>query len=96
MLVVEFVCNLEGPKYILRIQSVAKLNSVTLKEMVIKALVAVCHSGGKRFPVYVTIAKQTMLFVENWVDLANVMLKLLTMIFFVFDYLHLFKNIRNN
>ena len=43
-LVVEVVCHFGGPKYILRIHPIAKLNSNTFKEMILAALVTVDYS----------------------------------------------------
>ena len=45
-LVIEVVCHFGGPKYILRIYPVAKLNSDQLKEVLLEALVAVTNAGG--------------------------------------------------
>ena len=54
-----------GSKYILRIHPVAKLNSNTLQEMILAALVEVDYSGGKTISCVCDIAKQTLLFMEN-------------------------------
>ena len=51
--------------------------------MTLEVLATVHNSGGKTTTVYVTIAKQMLSFMENLMDLANVVLKVLTMIFFL-------------
>ena len=45
-LVIEVVCHFGGPKYILRIYPVAKLDSDQLKEFLLEASVAVTNTGG--------------------------------------------------
>ena len=45
-LVIEVVCHFGGPKYILRIYPVAKLDSDQLKKVLLEALVAVTNAGG--------------------------------------------------
>ena len=45
-LVIEVVCHFGGPKYILRIYPVTKLNSDQLKEILLAAVVAVSNVGG--------------------------------------------------
>ena len=45
-LVIEVVCHFGGPRYILRIYPVTKLNSDQLKKFLLEALVAVNNAGG--------------------------------------------------
>ena len=45
-IVIEVVCHFSGPKYILRIYPVAKLDSDQLKKVLLEALVAVTNAGG--------------------------------------------------
>ena len=45
-LVIEVVCHFGGPKYILRIYPVAKLDSDQLKEFLLEASIAVTNAGG--------------------------------------------------
>ena len=93
-LVIEVVCHFGGPKYILRIHTVVKLNSDQLKEILLHALVAVCNAGGTTIScvcdncntnvaVYRKLGGPGKSFIDSY-D------------FLVYDYVHSFKNIRNN
>lgn len=96
-LVIEVVCHFGGPKYILRIYPVAKLNSDQLKEILLEALVAVSNAGGTiiscvcdncntNVSVYGKLGGPGKVFIDAINSYA----------FLVFDYVHSFKNIRNN
>lgn len=96
-LVIEVVCHFGGPKYILRIYPVAKLNSDQLKEILVEALVAVSDAGGTiiscvgdncntNVAVYGKLGGPGKAFINAINSHA----------FLVFDYVHSFKNVRNN
>ena len=64
--------------------------------MTLEVLATVHNSGGKTTTVYVTIAKQMLSFMENLMDLANVVLKVPRInndIFLVIDYVHFLKTL---
>ena len=96
-LVIEVVCHFGGPKYILRIYPVAKLDSDQIKEVLLEALVAVTNAGGTIIS-YVGDNCKTNVAVygklggpgKAFINAIN------SRIFLVFDYVHSFKNVRNN
>ena len=96
-LVLEVVCHYGGPKYILSITPVAKLNSDKLKVILLEAFVVVKKAGGTiiscvcdncntNVSVYAKLGGPGKVFIDNINSYA----------FLVFDYVHSFKNIRNN
>ena len=96
-LVIEVVCHFGGPKYILRIHPVAKLNSDKLREMILEALVAVHNAGGTTISCVCDNCKTNVSVYgklggpgKSFIEAIN------SDVFLVFGYVHLFKNIRNN
>ena len=96
-LVIEVVCHFGGPKYILRIHPVAKLISNQLKDILLEALAAVSNTGdttiscicdncNTNVSVYAKLGGPGRVFI----DILN------SHAFLVYDYVHLFQNIRNN
>ena len=96
-LVIEILCHFGGPKYIQCIYPVAKLNSDQLREIILQALVAVSNAGltiiscvcdncNTNVSVYGKLGAPGKVFI----DAVN------SYVFLVFDYVHSFKNIRNN
>ena len=96
-LVLEIVCHYGGPRYILRVSPVAKLNANGLKSILQEAINTIIDSGGMIISLicddcptnqgcYRLFGGPGRVFVEH----------LGVFMFFVFDYVHIFKNIRNN
>ena len=96
-LVIEIVCHYGGPKYILRVRPVAKLNADDLKGILQEAMFAIVKAGGRVISlvcdncptnqgVYKKLGGPGKTYLEN-VGIT---------VFLVFDYVHIFKNIRNN
>ena len=82
---VEVAWHFAGLKYILHNHPVAKLNSGTLKEVILEALVTVDDFVGKTISSVCHKCKTNV--VENWLNLANVILKVVNYdIFLVLDY----------
>ena len=96
-LVIEIICHFGGPRYIIRIFPVSRLNAIQLKEILLEAAHVVKASGG--LPVS---------FVCDNCPLNQAVYSLLggpgnvtlmpdgINVFLVYDYVHIFKNMRNN
>ena len=96
-LVIEVVCHFGGPKYILRIHPVAKLNSDQLKEILLHALVTVRNAGGTTISCVcdncntnVAVYRKLGGPGKSFIEVIN------SYAFLIYDYVHSFKNIRNN
>ena len=96
-LVIEVVCYFGGPKYILRIHPVAKLNSDQLKGIILEALVAVSNAGGTTISCIYDNCNTNVSVDAKLGGAGRVFIDILNShAFLVYDYVHLFKNIRNN
>ena len=96
-MVIELVCHFGGPRYILRVHPVSKPNSESLKVMLIKSLTAIVRAEGTPLSiicdncptnqgVYAKLGGPGQVHLKNF-DLS---------LFLVYDYVHIFKNIRND
>ena len=67
-LVVEIVCHFGGPRYILRVCPVAKLNSDGLKDIILEATYAIVRLGGTpiSFDLRQSLYKSKFLFQTWW------------------------------
>ena len=84
-MVIELVCHFGGPRYILRVHPVSKLNSESLKVMLIESLTAIVRAGGTPLSIIC----------DNCPTNQGVYAKLGGLsLFLVYDYVHIFKNIR--
>ena len=101
-LVIEIVCHYGGPKYILRIHPVAKLNSATLGKMVLEALLVVYNAGGKTISCVCDNCKTNVSTYAKFGGPGKRMIDaifsdaIFSEVFLVFDNINIFKNIRNN
>ena len=93
-LVIEIVCHHGGPRYILRVLPVAKLNADDLKGILQEAMFAIVKAVGRivslvcdNCPTNQGVYKK--LCGPGKVHLGNT-------VFSVYDYVHIFKNLRNN
>ena len=94
-LVIEIVCHYGGPKYILRIHPVAKLNSATLGKMVLEALLAVYNAEGKTISCVCDNCKTNVSTYTKFGGPGKRMIDaIFSEVFLVFDNIHIFKNIR--
>ena len=96
-LVIEVVCHFGGPKYILHIYPVAKLNSDQLKEILLAAVIAVSNVGGiiiscvcdncnTNVAIYGKLCSPGKIFIDAINSYA----------FLVYVYVHSSRNISNN
>ena len=96
-LVIEVVCHHGGPKYILRVIPVAKLNAGDLEKILLEAARAVIDAGGRPISficdncptnqgVYSKLGGPGKVYLES----------LKQHVYLIFDCVHSFKNIRNN
>ena len=96
-LTIEVVCHHGGPRFILRVLPVAKLTSVQLKGYIVESLEAVARCGGR--PVSL-ICDNCPVNQKVYSDLggpgAVIVPSLGYQVYLVFDFVHIFKNIRNN
>ena len=97
-LVTEVVCHFGGPKYILRIHPVAKLNSDQLKGiLLLEALASVSNAGGTTISCIYDNRNTNVSVYDKSGGASRVFIDILSShAFLVYDYVHLFKNIRNN
>lgn len=96
-LVIEVVCHYGGPKYILRIHPVAKLNSDQLKEILLEALVAVRNAGGTIISCVCDNCNTNVAVYGKLGGPGKAFIKAINShVFLVYDYVHSFKNVRNN
>ena len=96
-LVIELVCHYGGPKYIFRIYPVNKLNAQQLRPMLLEAANTVVQKGGHLLSLIcdnctLNQATYKALGGPGKVDLQPIGIS----IFLLYDYVHIFKNIRNN
>ena len=96
-LVIEFFWHFDGPKYILCIYPVAKLDSGKLKEALLEALVVATNAGdtiiscvGDNCKTNVAVYGKLGGPGKAFINAKN------SHIFLVFDYVHSLKNVRNN
>lgn len=96
-LVIELVCHYGGPRYIMRIYPVNRLKADQLRGMVLEAANAVVQKGGHPLsficdncPLNQKTYKE--LGGPGKVDLQPIGIS----VFMLYDYVHIFKNIRNN
>ena len=96
-LVVELVCHHGGPKYILRVIPVAKLNASDLEIILLEAAQAVKNAGGEPVSFICDNCATNQGVYSKLGGPGKVYLETLgQFVFLVFDYVHIFKNIRNN
>ena len=96
-MVIEIACHYGGPQYVLRVIPCAKLTADQLKDFLLEAIYATFTAGGSIISVICDNC-QTNRSVYNKlggpdeVKLPNIG----HTVFLVYDYVHIFKNIRNN
>ena len=96
-LVIEVVCHFGGSKYILRIYPVAKLDSNQVKEVLLEALVAVTNAGGTIISCVSDNCKTNVAVYGKLGGSGKAFINAINShIFLFFDYVHSFKNVRNN
>lgn len=93
-LVIELVCNHNGPKYIFRIYLTSRLNADQLKDVLLEAASAVVHCGGRPFTFVCdncAVNQKTYkdLGGSGQVDLQHIDI----FVFLIYDHVHIFKNI---
>ena len=94
---IELVCHYGGPKYIFRIYPVNKLNAQQLRPMLLEAANAVVQKGGHLLSMTcdnctLNQATYKALGGPGKVDLQTIGIS----VFMLYDYVHIFKNVRNN
>ena len=91
------MCHFGGPKYILRIYPVAKLDSDQLKKILLEALVAVTNAGGTIISCVGDNCKTNVTVYGKLGGPGKAFINAINShIFLVFDYVLSFKNVRNN
>ena len=96
-LVIEVVCHFGGPKYILHIYPVAKLDSDQLKEVLLEALVAVINASATIISCVGDNCKTNVAVYGKLGSPGKAFINAINShIFLVLDYVHSFKNVRNN
>lgn len=96
-MVIEVVCHFGGPKYILSIHPVAKLNSDQLKDILIEALIAIKNAGGIIISCVCDNCNTNVSVYRKLDGPGEVFVPSINYnIFLTYDYVHVFKNIRNN
>ena len=96
-LVIEIICHYGGPRYILRVCPVAKLNSESLKNILQEAMYVIIKSGGSIISLICDNCPTNQGVYGKLGGPGKVHLEQLgVFIFLVFDYVHIFKNVRNN
>ena len=96
-MVIEVVCHHGGPKYILQIYPVAKLNSDQLKKILLDALVKITNAGCTVISCVCDNCATNVSVYKKLGGLGKVLIDTInSYAFLVFDYVHVFKNIRNN
>ena len=96
-LVVEIVCHFGGPRYILRVCPVAKLNSDGLKDIILEATYAIVRLGGTPISLICDNHSTNQSFYSKLGGPGKVYLEAIGRhVNLVYDYVHIFKNIRNN
>ena len=96
-LVIEIVCHHGGPRYILRVRPVAKLKADDLKKILQEAMLAIIKAGGRIMSLVCDNCPTNqgvyrILGGPGKVHFENIGMT----VFLVYDYVHIFKNIRNN
>ena len=96
-LVIELICHYGGPRYIIRIIPVTCLKSYQLKEMLLEAAFVVRKKGGY---IISFICDNCPLNQQTYIQLGGPGRVYLQpdglQVFIVYDFIHIFKNIRNN
>ena len=96
-LVVELVCHHGGPKYVLRVIPVAKLNASDLETILLEAAQAVKNAGGEPVSFICDNCPTNQGVYSKMGGPGKVYLETVgQFVYLVFDYVHIFKNIRNN
>ena len=97
-MVVEVACHFGGPRYILRVLPCKKLTSDQLKELVIEAASAVVGAGGTVISLICDNcnANRSVYSKLGGPGSCQVLSVQEQPMFLVYDYVHIFKNIRNN
>ena len=95
-LVIEIVCHYGGPKYILRVRPVAKLNADDLKGILQEAMLAIVKPGGRVISLVCDNCPTNVGVYRKLGGPGKVHLEIVGIkVFLIFDYVHIFKNIRN-
>ena len=98
-LVIEIICHHAGPRYVFRVHPVAKLNAEELQNMLLEAVSVIKSKGGDivslvcdncatNQKVYKLMSGPGKVTIEYKGEVYS--------LFLVFDYVHVYKNIRNN
>ena len=96
-MVIELVCHFGGPRFILRVCPVAKLDADTLKDIVLEAITVIVNAGGTPISIICDNCPTNQGVFGKLGGPGKVYLAKFDMyVFLVYDYVHIFKNIRNN
>jgi hypothetical protein len=96
-MVFEVVCHHGGRKYILGIHFVAKLNADELKKLLVSELLTVSNAGGTVVSCVCDNCATNVSVYHKFGGPGKVFIEAINRdVFLVFDYIHIFKNIRNN
>ena len=96
-LVVEIVCHFGGPKYILRVCPVAKLKTDDLKVIIFEGINAIIKAGGSVVSLICDNHTTNQSFYNFLGGPGRVYIDVIGChVFLVYDYVHIFKNVRNN
>ena len=96
---IEIVCHHGGPRYVLRVHPIAKLNATEQYQMLLDAISVIKKNGGVIISLISDNAPTNVKTFKLMGGPGKVTVELegqVHMLFLVYDYVHLFKNIRNN
>ena len=93
--VLELICHHGGPSWVIKVVPVAKLNSQDIKEYILQTIVCVRRNGGMPIALIcdnsnINLGAYRLLGGPGIIELEGIPLYL------IFDFVHIFKNIRNN
>ncbi|ESO06788.1 hypothetical protein HELRODRAFT_170806 [Helobdella robusta] len=93
----ELVCHYGGPRFTIRIISVAKLDANSLKEYLLEVITTITHCGGRPISIICDNCPLNQRMYKNLGGPGIVQVPDDTLhMYLVYDYIQIFKNIRNN
>ena len=96
-LVVEIVCHFGGPRYILRVCPVSKLNSESLRKILLETTHAILKCGGTPVSFICDNCQTNQSVYTKLGGPGKVYLETVGIfVYLTYDYVHIFKNVRNN
>ena len=96
-LVIELVCHYGGPKYIMRVHPTSRLTAAELKVMLLEVATAVKFQGGLPLAFISDNCSVNQKVYKDLGGPGKVTLESIGIsVFLLYDYVHIFKNIRNN